>query len=67
MDESHLSCFTSLIFTIVSTVVPYKNVLSCIIAKIWGYVYKMFGIYFAILLHLDENSAKIKFLNNISS
>ena len=35
-----------------------KNVLSCIIAQIIGYVYKMPGINSAILLHLYVNSVK---------
>ena len=45
--------------------VPYrapKNVLSCIIARISGYVYKVLGINSAILLHLYGYDAKSKIL-----
>ena len=58
LDQSPLSCITLLIFTIVPYAVPPKNVLSCIIAQIIDYVYKMLGINSAILLHLYVNSVK---------
>ena len=51
LDQSHLSCFTFLIFIIWSSRAP-KNVLSCIIARIRDHVYKVIDINSAILLHL---------------
>ena len=39
-----------------------KNVLSCIIARIRGYVYKVLGINSPILLHLHGYNAKSKIL-----
>ena len=59
LDQSHLPCFTLLIFIIWFHIGRLKNVLSCIIARIRGYVYKLLGINSAIVLHLygyDEKS-----------
>ena len=58
----HLLCFTSLIFIIWFHTESQKNVLSCIIARIRGYVYKVLGINSAILLHLQGYDAKSKIL-----
>ena len=66
LDQSHLSCFTLLM----CIMIPYaasKKISSCIIALIKGYVYKMLGINFAILLHLYVKISKIKNVINISS
>ena len=62
LDKSHLSCCTSLIFIIWVITGSLKNVLSCIIARIGGYVYHVLGINSAILLHLYDYDAKSKIL-----
>ena len=41
---------------------PVKNVLSCIIAKIRGYVYKVLGMNSASLIHLYGYDANSKIL-----
>ena len=66
LDQSHLPCFTLLIFIIWFNTWRLKNVISCISARIRGYVYKVLGINSAILLHLYGYDAKIKNINNIS-
>ena len=60
LDQSHLSCVTSLIFIIWFHTGHLKNVLSCIIARIRGYVYKVLGINSATLLHLYGYDVKSK-------
>ena len=62
LDQSHLSCFTSLVFIIYFHTGCLKNVLPGIIARIIGYVYKVIGINSAILLHLYGYDQKSKIL-----
>ena len=65
LDRSHLSCFTSLIFIIWFHTGRIEKLLSCIIAQIRCYVYKVLGMNSAILLHLYGYNAKSN-INNIS-
>ena len=57
-----ISCFTLLIFIIWFHSLRLKKILSCIIDRIRGYVYKVRGINFTILLHLYGHDAKSKML-----
>ena len=71
LDQSHWSCFTSFIFIAWFHIGRQFFLLSCIIARIRGYVYKMPGTNSAILLHLFGYNHLFgcnltSFINNIS-
>ena len=69
LDQSHLSCFTSLIFIIWFHTGRLINILSCIIARIRGYIcLQSAGYKFCNLTSFICTSAlrrKIKNINNI--